>query len=299
MSSSSELHIGQYFSTWDSAIAYVKKWCNIQGFQTRLGRSSKCSSGEYQKLTIVCQHAGSRRSSITEIQTNRVSTTIQMDCKAHINLSRPEKNNINQYIYVTTILNTHCHELNRQLVDYENEVEMTEEMLKDIKFLTEQVHLSTTQQRIFLEEKYPNQKIRSDILRREIQKYRPSGKDLNNDASILYEHLISLKEDDTRWQIFVDFDETKVLRRLFWMSPNQIELWTQYHDIVINDITCKTNRYDMALSLFVIIDNYNSSRLVCQALVDDETAEAHTWIFECTLLATGGKRQNENIDGGG
>ena len=82
-----------------------------------------------------------------------------MDCKAHINLSRPEKNNINQYIYVTTILNTHCHELNRQLVDYENEVEMTEEMLKDIKFLTEQVHLSTTQQRIFLEEKYPNQKI--------------------------------------------------------------------------------------------------------------------------------------------
>ena len=220
-----------------------------------------------------------------------------MDCKAHINLSRPEKNNINQYIYVTTILNTHCHELNRQLVDYENEVEMTEEMLKDIKFLTEQVHLSTTQQRIFLEEKYPNQKIRSDILRREIQKYRPSGKDLNNDASILYEHLISLKEDDTRWQIFVDFDETKVLRRLFWMSPNQIELWTQYHDIVINDITCKTNRYDMALSLFVIIDNYNSSRLVCQALVNDETAEAHTWIFECTLLATGGKRQNENIDG--
>ena len=81
MSSSSELHIGQYFSTWDSAIAYVKKWCNIQGFQARLGRSSKCSSGEYQKLTIVCQHAGSRRSSITEIQTNRVSTTIQMNCK--------------------------------------------------------------------------------------------------------------------------------------------------------------------------------------------------------------------------
>ena len=153
MSSSSEqLHIGQYFSTWDSAIAYVKKWCNIQGFQTRLGRSSKYNSGEYQKLTIVCQHAGSRRSSTTEIQTNReksskekVNTTIQMNCKAHINLSRPEKNNINQYIYITTISNIHCHELNRQLVDYENEVEMTEEMLKDIKFLTEQVHLSTTQ----------------------------------------------------------------------------------------------------------------------------------------------------------
>ena len=53
----------------------------------------------------------------------------------------------------------------------------------------------------------------------------------------------------------------------------------------------------MALSLFVIIDNYSCSRLICQALVDDEIAEAHIWIFECTLLATDGKKQNENIIG--
>ena len=175
---------------------------------------------------------------------------------------------------------------------------MSEEMLKDIEFLTKYVHLSTTQQRIYLEEKYPGQKIRSDILRSEIQKYRPSAKDLSNDASKLYEYLIKLKENDGRWQIFVDFDEAKILRRLFWMSPSQIELWIQYHDVIINDITYKTNRYNMALSLFVAIDNHNCSRLVCQALVDDETAEAHIWIFECTLLATGGKKQNATINGG-
>ncbi|GBC11573.2 protein FAR1-RELATED SEQUENCE 11-like [Rhizophagus irregularis DAOM 181602=DAOM 197198] len=55
----------------------------------------------------------------------------------------------------------------------------------------------------------------------------------------------------------------------------------------------------MALSLFVAIDNHNNSRLVCQALIDNKTAEAHAWIFECTLLATGGKKQsNETISGG-
>jgi len=31
----------------------------------------------------------------------------------------------------------------------------------------------------------------------------------------------------------------------------------------------------MALLLFVAIDNHNNSRLVCQAFIDDETAEAH------------------------
>ncbi|GBC00156.1 hypothetical protein RclHR1_03770003 [Rhizophagus clarus] len=224
-----QLHIGQYFVTWNTAIEYVQKWCNIQDFQTRFNRSER-------------------------------------NAEAHINLSRPEKDNINQYVYVTTISNDHCHELNCQLVNYENEVMMSEEMLKDIEFLTKHVHLSTTQQRIYLEEKYPEQKIRSDILRSEIQKYRPSAKDLSNDASKLYEYLIELKENDTRWQIFVDFDEAKV--------------------------------YNMALSLFVAIDNYNCSRLVCQALVDDETADTHIWILEYTLLATSGKRQNENINGG-
>ncbi|GES82925.1 protein FAR1-related sequence 4 [Rhizophagus clarus] len=186
-----QLHIGQYFVTWDTAIEY-------------------------------------------------------MGCKAHINLSRPEKDNINQYIYVTTISNDHCYELNCQLINYENKVMI-----------------------IYLEEKYPEQKIRSDILHSEIQKYRPSAKDLSNDASKLYEYLIELKKNDTRWQIFVDFDEAKVLRRLFWMSPNQIELWIQYHDVIINDITYKTYKYNMALSLFVAIDNYNC-----------------------------GKRQNENINRG-
>lgn len=299
-----QLYIGQYFVTWDTAIEYVQKWCNIQGFQTRFNRSERNAEGEYRKLTIICQHAGKSRKPLTELQTNKekskkkINKSIQMGCKAHINLSRPERDNINQYVYVTTISNDHCHELNCQLVNYENEVMMSEEMLKDIEFLTKHVHLSTTQQRIYLEEKYPEQKIRSDILRSEIQKYRPSAKDLSNDASKLYEYLIKLKDNDTRWQIFVDFDETKVLRRLFWMSPNQIELWIQYHDVIINDITYRTNRYNMALSLFVAIDNHNCSRLVCQALVDDETADAHIWILECTLLATGGKRQNENINGG-
>src|SRR5207248_3352439 len=160
-----------------------------QGFQTRLSRSKHNTDGQYQRLTIICQHAGNNRKPLTEMQANsektskeKISKSIQMGCKAHINLSRPERDNVNQYVFVTTICNEHCYDLNCQLVDYENEVKMTEEMLKDIEFLTKNINLSTTQQRLYLEEKYPNQKIRSDIFRREIQKHRSSTKDLSNDA---------------------------------------------------------------------------------------------------------------------
>ncbi|CAB5388107.1 unnamed protein product [Rhizophagus irregularis] len=212
-SQQSELYVGQHFISWSSAIAYVSEWCNLQGFQSRLDRSIPLT-----KLSL--------NNNIKENHKTiaKVSKTIRLGCKAHINLSRPEKNNVNQYVFVITIVNEHCHELNSQLINYTKETALTREMIEDIKFLTLQVRLTITQQRVYLEKKYPERKIQSDILRYEIQKYRPSAKELNRDALNLYEYLFKLKEDDIRWQIFVNFDETKVLRRLLWMSPNQVEL---------------------------------------------------------------------------
>ncbi|RGB35015.1 hypothetical protein C1646_759828 [Rhizophagus diaphanus] len=46
--------------------------------------------------------------------------------------------------------------------------------------------------------------------------------------------------------------------------PSQLELWYQYSDIVVQDVTCKTNNYEMALSLFIILDKNRNIRLVAQ-----------------------------------
>jgi hypothetical protein len=39
------------------------------------------------------------------------------------------------------------------------------------------------------------------------------------------------------------------------MTPIQVENWIRYSDCVINDVTHKTNRYGMALSLIVGFNN--------------------------------------------
>ena len=70
------------------------------------------------------------------------------------------------------------------------------------------------------------------------------------------------------------------------MSPAQITLWLEYHEVILNDNTAKTNRYQMPLSLFLVVDNNTKSRLVAQALVSDETVESYKWILECTKNAT-------------
>ncbi len=59
------------------------------------------------------------------------------------------------------------------------------------------------------------------------------------------------------------------------MSLTQIALWLEYHDVILNDNTIKTNHYQMLLSLFLAIDNNIRSRLVAQALVFDETTKSY------------------------
>ena len=53
------------------------------------------------------------------------------------------------------------------------------------------------------------------------------------------------------------------------------ELWPRFHDVIIHDNTSKTNRYDMALNLFVAIDNNYKTRIVTQALTKYETQAEH------------------------
>ena len=71
------------------------------------------------------------------------------------------------------------------------------------------------------------------------------------------------------------------------MSPEQHILWLRYHDVIIHDNTCKTNRYNRSLSLFTTPDNNLKTRIVAQAIVDNESQLLYEWVFRCVKDATG------------
>ena len=71
------------------------------------------------------------------------------------------------------------------------------------------------------------------------------------------------------------------------LHPEQQILWLRYHDVIMHDNTCKTNRYDRPLSIFVTPDNNLKTRIVAQAIVDDETQSSYEWVFKCVKDATG------------
>jgi hypothetical protein len=101
-------------------------------------------------------------------------------------------------------------------------------------------------------------------------------------------YLKKCKENDLQWIIFKDWNhKINILTKIFWMTPEQIETWCRYSNVIINDNTAKTNRYEMALFFFVVIDSNMKSRIVAQALIDRETKDAYIWLLQCILDATG------------
>jgi len=138
-----------------------------------------------------------------------------------------------------------------------------------------------------LRNKYPNQDIYNQDLYSAICRFK-SNAQIKNDAATLIEHLKKLHEEDSEWYFQVDLEGIdNRLSKIFWMSPKQRRMWSRYHDVVINDNTCKTNKYSMPLSVFIIIDSDQRSRIVATAVVCDETVSTYEWILEQTMQATG------------
>ncbi|GBB96795.1 hypothetical protein RclHR1_28360003 [Rhizophagus clarus] len=79
------------------------------------------------------------------------------------------------------------------------------------------------------------------------------------------------KEKDSRWIVAREWDDDNALTHLLWMTPEQVENWIQFSDCVLNDVTHKTNRYRMALSLLVGFDQNCQNILLAQALLADES----------------------------
>ena len=158
--------------------------------------------------------------------------------------------------------------------------------MKHIRTFTK-CNLDMAQQRNMLNELFPNQTILSQDLSNAIQKAKHEHSDVKNDVVKLLEWLTAKKDEDSRWFIHWQINKyTNRLERIFWMNPEQIDTWMCFSDIVLNDNTMKTNWYNMPLSLFVCIDNHRQSRLIAQALINDETIDSYRWILKCTKEAT-------------
>ncbi len=186
-----------------------------------------------------------------------------------------------------------CKEHNHPLIENIQNVvpkfrRLSPEMLEEVEFL---VNIGCGAGPIIrgLKKRFPDKIIHPKNVYNAICHFRNNPKITKTDAAATYDKLIQLQREKHGWFVEARLEgEDNHLTGLFWMRPSQIDLWQRFHDVVINDNTAKTNKYQMYLSLTIIVDNYARSRMVATAVVSDETKETYQWILKCLLHATNG-----------
>lgn len=137
-----------------------------------------------------------------------------------------------------------------------------------------------------LQKRFPGRFFLPQIISNAIQKAKKGNNMHVPETMRLVALLQDRKSEDDRWFFELDFDpKTMEFRRLFWMSPTQVEQYQRYCDIVVQDNTAQTNRFDMPLSVFVVVDANGRSIVVACALVCGETTRDYEWILEQLLTA--------------
>ncbi|CAG8797605.1 17726_t:CDS:2, partial [Gigaspora rosea] len=129
----------------------------------------------------------------------------------HLNVSCPSNNG---KITVNTIVNEHNHELSMESIQFQQDKIFNQDILDNIKFMTEYCNMGATAQRKFLEGKYPLQLIYSKDLYAAICKFRPT-KALLNDTATLSNWIDEQKKKDSRWIVARDWDDDNTLTCLF------------------------------------------------------------------------------------
>ncbi|GES93829.1 hypothetical protein GLOIN_2v1766627 [Rhizophagus clarus] len=125
-----------------------------------------------------------------------LSKSYHTNCKWHVNLSKPIKNNPDSLVFVTILFNEHSsHNLNISAYQFKASKVFIKPMLKDIKWMTTYGHLKLLVIKHILKAKY-NKKVYNQDLYKVIYKYQYDNNVHGNDVLRVFEYLEKCKDDD-------------------------------------------------------------------------------------------------------
>ena len=289
-----DLAIGLCFPSWTIAEHYIKEYGRQNGFvinRYRVGHnkahSSDSSECTVKKRTFSCECGGKYKPKRTKpLGQQRNKSSKKTDCKWHINLSKPEHSG---YVHVTFVHLEHNHEILADNARFATKFrQFDQSVLAEIERAVIYGRCDAYTIRNLLQPLFPNQLFLTQDLSNAIQKIKREKQITGSDASHLLKFLLNQQKEEPMMfvQPLINVDSNR-LCGIFWMTANQIILWSRYSDVVLHDNTSRTNKYNYPLSLFVIVDNDGKSCLGTQDFLSDETQKSYEWVLQQTLDATG------------
>jgi hypothetical protein len=281
-----ELEVGTRFYSMPIAVHYIEQYAIQRSFAIFKHKSEKFFDGTCRKRVFKCDLGGRYTQKVSRQTSDKTKMkgSKKQGCMWQINITRPVNSPV---VSVTYFHPEHNHEISTETLQFAPTYRaFPQEIMEQIEYYVIHGRCDASTIRNLLQPKYPDRIFLTQDLGNAIQRIkRERGISLGDAASLLLK-LLDLQSNDPAWFVKPLLDNTSNrLIGIFWMSPEQRERWAKFYDIIIHDNTAKTNKYNYPLSLFILIDNYNRSRLAAQAFIQDERQESYEWLLQCCLEA--------------
>ncbi|CAG8807811.1 17934_t:CDS:1 [Racocetra persica] len=171
--SKEKLYEGMVFKSWKEASDTLKLYSQYEGFKLKKGRVEKTSNRTIRKRTMLCEHSGKYKPK--NMQLTKETSTKYIKYLWHVNLSQPQKNNPNENVYITTLDNSHNHNLSSYRTKFFNDSELSQEMYDRVEFYVNTVKLKPLQIQRALRKEFSDHKVYLSEIHKATAKYY-SGK---------------------------------------------------------------------------------------------------------------------------
>ncbi|CAG8756548.1 4221_t:CDS:2, partial [Gigaspora rosea] len=96
----------------------------------------------------------------------------RIGCTWHLNLSKPTKNNLLNFVYITTFINEHSHELLPKRLEFIEAKKFTDNMVERVLFYAKDIGLNPRSIKRALEKEFPDYPIYAQDLHSILQQYQ-------------------------------------------------------------------------------------------------------------------------------
>ncbi|GLT45660.1 hypothetical protein SLA2020_194760 [Shorea laevis] len=131
----------------------------------------------------------------------------------------------------------------------------------------------------------------SNITPEQCQHYlrKKRSSNIGRECITIMQKFLNMTTLDDRFFHSIELDEDGVCKSIFWANGRAGRMYENFSDVIMFDMTYKTNQFHLPFAPFTGVNHHGQSILFGCALLADEQEETFVWFFERWLNCMGGK----------
>ncbi|KAK8935491.1 Protein FAR1-RELATED SEQUENCE 5 [Platanthera zijinensis] len=255
-----EPFVSLVFESVDEAYWFYNSYALNLGFGTKKGFTSKSfTSGDVIGRRFECNKFGLNTSKEGEGSSTRPHRLTRVNCKAKIDI---RKNKDDMWV-VTGFIKEHNHELDTPRKAKRHRSHNVLHKDKEVKKLMDQLYsvgMGPAKITRILNATNINSSISAKQVSMNLSEHRKNN--IGNEGASVSAYLKKQQELDSNFYFDIELDSNLVIRSFFWVDSRSRNDFLTFGDVVVFDVTYKTNKFMMSFAPFIGVNHHRQSILL-------------------------------------